>query len=160
VISDMLYRSPLHMAATWGNPELIALLLDADGPRDARDSDGATALLLATLTRRTENVAALLTGGAQTDIGDEYGFTPLMAAARDGQVDTAKLLLAAGANTHLVDQSGQGLDYYLNWHPVAPVLPEGSRAASIGHEPTPEELATLDAAHAEIRALIMDRNAP
>lgn len=157
VISDVLYRSPLHTAAAWGNAELIELLLAADAPRDARDSDGATALLLATLARRTENVEALLAGGAEPDIADDDGITPLMMAARDGEVEAARLLLAAGADPDLRDRSGQGLNDYLNWHPEPVIVPEGSAVGSLGADPTPEELARLDAAHAEIRALISAR---
>ena len=156
VVSDVLFRTPLHMAASYGTPELIDLLLK-DGPRDSRDLDGTTPLLMATLSRRTDNVAALLHEGARTDIADDHGVTPLMVAARAGEVEIARLLLAAGANPNAVDRSGQGLDDYVNWHPAPIVVPEGSRVGSLGRDPTPEELAELDAAHAAIRALIAAR---
>jgi ankyrin repeat protein len=112
---------------------------------------------MATLSRRTLNVRALLEGGANPNIADDFGLTPLLVAARDGQVETARLLLQHGADTRHVDRVGQGVEHYLNWHPAAVVLPEGSRAASIGTDPTPEELAALDAAHEAIRALIAAR---
>ena len=83
--------------------------------------------------------------------------TPLMVAARDGRVGMAELLLDAGARVDLVDHSGQGLDAYLEWHPIAVPLPEGSRAASLDSEPHPDEIARLDAAHEAIRALIAGR---
>lgn len=156
VISDVLFRAPLHLAATYGTPELIELLL-ADGPRDPRDLDGNTPLLMATLSGRTANVASLLDAGARPDIADDNGLTPLLVAARDGQVETARLLLAAGASVTAVDAVGQGIEVYLNWHPTPELLPEGSRAASIGDDPDPDELARLDAAHAEIRAMIAAR---
>jgi ankyrin repeat protein len=155
-ISEILYRTPLHFAASYGDPELIALLL-VDGPINSRDIDGSTPLLIATLSQQPENVRALLATNTRPDIADDAGLTPLMAAARDGQVEIARLLLDRGADPTLVDRAGQGIEVYLNWHPTPRVLPEGSRAASLGNQPTPEDLARLDAAHAEIRAMIAAR---
>jgi ankyrin repeat protein len=155
-ISDILYRTPLHLAASYGDPELIRMLM-VDGPRNSRDLDGTTALLTATLSGHDENVAALLAGGARPDVASDAGMTALLVAVRDGHVEIARLLLEAGADIVAVDSAGQGVAYYLDWHPVPTVLPEGSRAASIGDDPSPEELARLDAAHAEIRAMIAAR---
>lgn len=156
-ITEYILWTPLHYAAGYGNAEVIRLLLAADAAREARTSDGDTALMLAARSQQPDRVAALLEAGADTERADDYGLTPLLVAARDGVVETVRLLLAAGARVDAVDRSGQGLDDYLDWHPVPVELPEGGRAASIGHDPAPEELARLDAAHAEIRALIAAR---
>lgn len=155
-IGDILYRTPLHFAANFGDPELIRLLM-VDGPRNSRDLNGTTALLMATLSRQPDNVRALLQGGARPDIADDTGLTPILVAARDGEVEIARLLLDAGADPDRLDGAGQGIEFYLNWYPEPTVLPEGSRAASVGHEPSPEDLARLDAAHAEIRAMLAGR---
>ncbi len=155
-ISDILFRTPLHFAANFGDPALIRLLM-VEGPANSRDLDGATALMTATLSHQPDNVRALLQGGARPDIADDLGLTPFLVAARFGDVETARLLLDAGADPTRVDSEGLGVDYYLEWHPSPSVLPEGSRAASIDDGPSPEELARLDAAHAEIRAMLAAR---
>jgi ankyrin repeat protein len=156
-ITEYTYWTPLHDAAAYGDPAVIRLLLAADVAREARNSDGNTALMLATLSQDPERVAALLEWGADPNLANDVGLTPLLAAARDGQVEAARLLLAAGADVAAIDRAGQGIDDHLLWHPVPHYLPEGSRAASIGLDPDPAELACLDAAHAEIRALVAKR---
>ncbi len=135
---------------------MIALLL-VDGPLNSRDIDGSTPLLIATLSQQPENVRALLGRNTRPDIADDVGLTPLLVAARDGQVEIARLLLDRGADPARVNRSGEGIEFYLNWHPTSQVSPEGSRAASLGNRPTPEDLARLDAAHAEIRAMTAAR---
>lgn len=156
VVGEHLFRTPLHTAATWGDPELIALLLK-EGPRDSRDVDGLTPLMTAALSGRTKNVEALLAAGARTEIAADDGMTPLLVAVRDGWVEMARLLLDAGANPAAIDKSGQGVEHYLEWHPLPRYIPEGSRMSSLGTEPDPEETARLDVAHSEIRAMLADR---
>ncbi len=156
-ITEYLFWTPLHDAAAYGDAEVVRLLLQADGAREARNSDGNTALMLATLAQRTDSVAAMLEAGADPNLGNDAGLTPLLVAVQHGQVEPVRLLLAAGARVDAVDRNGQGIEAYLAWHPSPTALPEGSRAASVGLDPDPAELARLDAAHAEIRALIAAR---
>lgn len=156
-ITEYILWTPLHYAAAYGDAEVIRLLLAADAAHQARTSEGDTALQLATRSQRIDRVAALLAAGADPNRANDAGVTPLLVAAQHGLVDAVRLLLAADARTDAVDHAGQGIERYLDWHPERVELPEGSRAASTGTEPSPEELARLDAAHAEIRAMLAAR---
>lgn len=73
---------------------------DSDPPSqiDARDSNGRTALMLATLRGRGPAVEALLAAGADPNAADAQGITPLQAAIAGGQPDIIAALQRAGAH--------------------------------------------------------------
>ena len=93
----------LHLAAFFGHPETVRLLIERGAPGDAwtnntfhnqplhaavAGSDPATRLAIARL---------LLDAGAAPGAQQSDGSTPLMAAARHGDAALVDLLLAAGA---------------------------------------------------------------
>lgn len=73
----------------------------------ARDNDGATALLLATNFGNANGVESLLHAGANVEAQDKKGQMPLMCAVNNGRTDIVKLLLKAGANVEIKDKYGQ-----------------------------------------------------
>jgi ankyrin repeat protein len=91
----------LHLAAAFGTPAAVALLLRAQAPVEAvsqnpqRNHPLHAALALG---RNVETVELLLEHGAPVDAVQAGGFTPLFSAASAGRRDLAHLLLARGAN--------------------------------------------------------------
>lgn len=71
-------RTPLHVAASEGRADLVALLLDHQASPNAPEDDGPLA-----------------------------GYTPLHAAASDGRAEVVKLLLARGAKPGLLTAAGR-----------------------------------------------------
>ena len=76
-------------AAYGGHVAVIRSLIKAGAPVNARDMDGASALLWAAERGMTESVAALLKQGADIELGNNEGWTaavchrPIMRAAMD-----------------------------------------------------------------------------
>ncbi len=92
----------LRQAAEDGDMETLRTLLspqtDIHPPSaiDARDGNGRTALMLATLHGRREAVDALLAAGADPNTADVEGTTPLQAAVAGGQPEIIAALRRAG----------------------------------------------------------------
>ena len=78
---DMIYRvgrhTPLHYAAGYNKPEVVALLLDKGADIHARSTLGITPLHFAARYNTPEVVALLLDRGAPPDALDNGDFTPL-----------------------------------------------------------------------------------
>ena len=89
----------LRRAAEMGDvAKLQALLnLQSESVVDARDEDGRTALMLATLHGRAHAVNVLLAHGADPNAADARGTTPLQAALAGHQTAIAAALQLAGA---------------------------------------------------------------
>ena len=92
--------TPLHLAAFFGHPETVRLLLDRGAEVDpVSDNDlRVRPLNSAAAGGHGKVVALLLEHGAAVDGPEGAGFTPLHVAAENGDVESARLLLAAGAN--------------------------------------------------------------
>ena len=101
---------PIHASA--GDDEVVARLLDAGVPLDARGIDDGGALHYAGMWGRPSTVALLLDRGADVALASAHGTAlgwtawgsreiPGAAGRQDAYVEAAKLLLAAGAR---VDQ--------------------------------------------------------
>ena len=118
--------APLHVAAFWGQVQVVQMVLDAGDSVDLEvmggqvrvwrddgrplvvqwDVIGATALHLAAVQGRLDVVRLLLDRGARVDALDTNGRTPLMWAAAAGRADAVKELLARGADPRLADSEG------------------------------------------------------
>ncbi|TMG25669.1 MAG: ankyrin repeat domain-containing protein [Chloroflexi bacterium] len=92
--------TPLHLAAFFGHPETVRLLLDRGAEVDpVSDNDlRVRPLNSAAAGGHGKVVGLLLQHGAAVDGPEGAGFTPLHVAAENGDVESARLLLAAGAN--------------------------------------------------------------
>ena len=105
---------PLHFAAAWNRPELVAMLADDFGvsvdcrtrfrlPTRARQ----TPLILAATAGHERVVDALLQRHAEVEVRDARADGPLMLAAAAGHVGVIRRLLDAGAQLDAGDGQGR-----------------------------------------------------
>lgn len=87
----------LRRAAQTGDVATLQSLLGKQPVIDARDDDGRTALMLATLHGQAAAVDALLARGADPNAADARGMTPLQAAVAGNQPAIVTALQRAGA---------------------------------------------------------------
>ena len=86
----------LRHAAEIGDVVTLQALLDRQPDVDARDANGRTALMLATLRGRAPAVDLLLAAGADANAVDARGTTPLQAALAGDQAATPRRCGAPG----------------------------------------------------------------
>ena len=98
--------TPLHLAAQWGPPENVRVLLGAGADIEALTDDGDTPLLWGVWQEgRPETLRALLEAGANTEAVGDCGCTALYQAAGRDMVDTVRALLEFGADPNARDVS-------------------------------------------------------
>jgi len=104
--------SALALAAFFGHPELVELLLarGAEPNRPARNALAVTPLHAAAACRDADRalpmVAALLAAGADPDVAQQGGWRPLHQAARHGPIELVRLLLDHGADPAVQSDDG------------------------------------------------------
>jgi len=113
-------RTPLLLAAAYGNPETLKMLLAKGANVSTRDNFENTPLLAATAANDSAAIKLLLERGADINGRDIHskemagrvpispamaGFTPLMIAAAEGNVEVVRLLLERGADVNTVTYS-------------------------------------------------------
>jgi hypothetical protein len=91
--------SPLMVAATVGNAEILKPLHDAGAPLDR-------ALVAAVRVGKMDAARTLLEIGAKVDEPDGSDTTPLDRAVLANELDMARLLIGHGANVNYVSQTG------------------------------------------------------
>lgn len=101
-------RTPLHVAAHLGNPEIVRVLLSHEAKFEAQDKHGNTALHLACESGSLETMQALLGAGKKVTLRTKNrdGQTPLHIAVNLGEVDMVKGLMSAGARPDVKDKEG------------------------------------------------------
>lgn len=128
---DLSHRTPLLAACSTGRcEEAAALLLKAGANPEARNKNGATALMSAVLMKNEEMVDLLIAHKAKIDDDGFKGMTPLMWAANLGARGIVRKLLAAGADADIVSRQGKTAADYAeaNGKPhVAKEIAEGAR---------------------------------
>uniref|UniRef100_A0A8D3CPD4 Ankyrin repeat domain 44 n=1 Tax=Scophthalmus maximus TaxID=52904 RepID=A0A8D3CPD4_SCOMX len=103
-------RTALHAAAAGGQMDCLLLLVNREQSSDIIDSldtQGLSALMLATLGRHTDCVHILLEKGANADAADIKGFTALHRAAMLDSEDCVSALLEHGASALCRDSQGR-----------------------------------------------------
>jgi ankyrin repeat protein len=102
-------ETPLHAAATSGQNDVVALLLDNGANIQAwSEGMGGTALHLACLYGHLETVKLLLNRGCHIETRTKaQGETPLMVASESGATGAVQLLLKRGADLNAVDRKGR-----------------------------------------------------
>jgi uncharacterized protein len=90
--------TPLHYAATAGNVEMIALLLDENAYIDAESPNKTTPLMMAAMYGTTPAVRALLEAGADPTLRNQLGMSAVDFAQRGKRPDAAELIAAAIRN--------------------------------------------------------------
>jgi ankyrin repeat protein len=98
-------QTPLMLAAAFGSPEAVQLLLASGADARAASSSGVTALHWA--APNAEKVGALIEAGADVNAISQLGRTPLLiAASANGTADAVRLLLAHRAKVNVTDGAG------------------------------------------------------
>lgn len=101
--------TPLHLAVLGGFDSIVAELASRasrQGHLEIRDANGNTALILATLERRTSMVQTLLHHQASCETPGPQGLTALHHAARLGFNDGLQLMIRRAGDVNLVDDVG------------------------------------------------------
>ena len=102
--------TPLHLAAAFGTPEAVRLLLQNGAQVDAvSQNPQANQPLHATLAlgRNPETIELLLKAGANPNARQTGGFTPIFSAAAANRRDLVELLIANGADPAISNDFGQ-----------------------------------------------------
>jgi len=100
----------LHLAAAFGTPEAVALLLQKGAKVDAVSTNPQTNQPLhaaLALSRNPETIQLLLQAGADPNARQTAGFTALFSAAAANRRDLAELLINAGADPTLTNTFSQ-----------------------------------------------------
>jgi len=93
---------------------LVRLFIKLGAPIDKTNSDGLTALYIATLNGMRESMPLLIEAGANVNHADpENGKTLLMRAASNDDLKTLEMLLKAGANPKAKDHKGRTALHHL-----------------------------------------------
>jgi len=99
--------TPLHMAASKGQPDIVKLLIQHGAQIDTASTRGGnTALHFAAAGNHHQVVQLLIEQGAEVNQQNFDGMTSLMFAANRGNLKTAKTLLDHGADPGHVDKDG------------------------------------------------------
>jgi uncharacterized protein len=96
----------LHDAAIAGDVGRIRELLAGGADVDARDGQGRTPVLAATMARQTEAVRALIDAEADVDIRDDNLANPFLYAGAEGLLDILRLVNEAGAHPAITNRYG------------------------------------------------------
>jgi ankyrin repeat protein len=100
--------SPLHLAAHYGHPDVVALLLHNNAPVDLRSTNqmANTALHAAIAGRRSDVVEVLVDAGADVNARQHGGWNALHGAAANGDRRVVELLLSRGADAAAANDTG------------------------------------------------------
>ncbi len=97
-------KFPLLEAAAIGHTTSVIEVLDDGAPIEAKDANGATALMLAVKGEHLETVRALIERGADRNVKGKFlGFSPMVFAVKAGNADILELLLADNDTVGLPD---------------------------------------------------------
>ena len=104
--TDSENSTPLHLAASQGNAEMLETLLEYNPNLEAKDRDGHTPLHLAALSGHLEALTLLHKKGADLNTTDSDLLTPLHHAALKGHANIAVYLCESGVQVDAKNRSG------------------------------------------------------
>jgi ankyrin repeat protein len=102
--------TPLHLAAAFGTPEAVQLLLESGASVSAVSKNAQTNQPLhaaLALGRNTETIRLLLDAGADPNARQTAGFTAIFSAAAANRRDLCELLVGHGASPGILNDFGQ-----------------------------------------------------
>jgi uncharacterized protein len=101
--------TPLHLAAFFGHPKIVELLLanGADVTARSRNANANTALHAALAAHHTFAAGLLLGADADVNATDGGGWRPLHIAAANNDLDSMKALIAHGADAAAANGEGR-----------------------------------------------------
>jgi ankyrin repeat protein len=105
---------PLHLAAAFGTPDAVRVLLDhgADVHQVSPAMRNLAMHAAVTISNHPETIRLLLAHGADVNAVQMGGFTPLHGAASAGKSEIAEVLLAGGADAAMkCDRGKTAADY-------------------------------------------------
>jgi ankyrin repeat protein len=100
----------LHLAAAFGSPETVRLLLESRSAVDAVSRNPQTNQPLhaaLALGRNPETIRLLLEAGASPNARQTGGYTPIFSAAAANRRDLVEILIAHGADPAIQNDFGQ-----------------------------------------------------
>ncbi len=97
----------MHIAASTGNLQIMAILYKAGADINQKDVVGGTPLDYAAEHDHLEAVKLLVEMKARVNDQNKNGMTALMFAAKTGDIELVRLVLGAGANANLSDFTGR-----------------------------------------------------
>lgn len=100
----------LHLAAAFGTPEAVRLLIDSGAPVNAVSKNPQKNQPLhaaLALGRNPETIQLLLDAGADPNARQTAGFTAIFSAAAANRRDLCELLIQHGADPNLTNDFGQ-----------------------------------------------------
>lgn len=127
-------RNALHIASERGNPEIVAMLIDAGSNVDGADMIGSRPLYHAIKNGHVDAAKELIAAGAKVNgavNGDNQ--TALQVAARTGNLEMVKLLMASGAEP--MEKNPPALAYASS-REVADFLINDARKHNVAIEPS------------------------
>ncbi|MDQ7824318.1 MAG: ankyrin repeat domain-containing protein [Candidatus Eremiobacteraeota bacterium] len=114
-IGDREGRTPLHIAAWYGQLAIAELLLSRGAALNKSDREGKTPLHMAAWYGHPDTAALLIEKGAKVNAEDSSGWTPLRLAAQNGLLEIVELLVSRGAKVNILDKEGLSPLYWALW---------------------------------------------
>ncbi|WP_172119075.1 ankyrin repeat domain-containing protein [Halomonas hibernica] len=105
-VSKAMSETQLHNAAKQNDTSLIIRLLAEDAEIDARDSSGATALLIASRANAVEAARVLTESGADVNAKDSILDSPYLYAGARGHLEILRMTLTHGADLKSTNRYG------------------------------------------------------
>ena len=97
----------LHIAASNGNLQILAILYKAGADVNQKDAVGSIPLDYAVEHDHLEAAKLLVQLKSNINAQNKNGMTPLMFAAKAGDSEMVRMLLAGGANPNTADYTGR-----------------------------------------------------
>jgi uncharacterized protein len=99
-------EAAVHIVTRRADIGWLGLLYQKGANLNAKDRDGNTPLILATIGRWNDGIATLIRLKAQVNVQNRLGETALLKAVQARDLALTKALIDAGANPDIADNSG------------------------------------------------------
>ncbi|WP_082341084.1 ankyrin repeat domain-containing protein [Sporosarcina globispora] len=103
---EMDMNEQLLQAAERKETETIERLIEEGADINKKDSDGRTAIMIATYNNDVETAKVLIRAGADVNIQDNMKNNPFLYAGAEGYVEILKLTIEAGADPAIINRYG------------------------------------------------------